>query len=85
MQKLIFGLAALALVSAVYFTCKVPGYSRPVKYVAYLGFNYLNVAKDSANSYSDSLRIVALQSYLKRINDCEEPEPYGVEYRLKTF
>jgi len=85
MQKFLFGLTALALVSAVYFTCKIPGYGRPVKYVAYLGFNYLNVAKDSANSYSDSLRIVALQSYLKRINDCEEPGPYGVEYRLKTF
>ncbi len=84
MQKIIFALAAFALVS--HYACKKQVFShRPVKYVAYLGFNYKDVARDSANNYSDSLHIVALQTYLERINAHEDPEPYPVEYRLKTF
>ena len=84
MQKIIFALAVFALVSN--YACKKTVFNqRPVKYVAYLGFNYLNVARDSANSYSDSLHIVALQTYLDRINAHTDPEPYPVEYRLKSF
>ncbi|MBK7938453.1 MAG: hypothetical protein IPJ82_15840, partial [Lewinellaceae bacterium] len=58
---------------------------RPVKYVAYLGFNYTDVARDSANNYSDSLHIVALQTYLDRINACAGDEQYPAVFRLKTF
>lgn len=84
MQKIIFALAAFFLTA--HFACKKPVFSnRPVKYVAYLGFNYTDVAKDSANNYSDSLRIVALQTFLDRVNNHSEPKPYPVEYRLKTF
>lgn len=84
MQKIIFAFAVLTLV--LHSACKksVLGL-RPVKYVAYLGFNYTDVARDSANNYSDSLHIVALQTYLDRINAHEDPKPYPVEYRLKTF
>lgn len=84
MQKIIFALAVFALVS--HYACKKSVFGRrPVKYVAYMGFNYTDVARDSANNYSDSLNIVALQTYLERINAHEDPRPYPVEFRLKTF
>jgi hypothetical protein len=46
-----------------------------------VGFNYLNTAKDSLNGYADSLYLVALNTYLDRINQQENL----FEYRLKAF
>jgi hypothetical protein len=62
-------------------SCNKPGTNRPVKYIAYIGFNYLNTAKDSLNGYSDSLYLVALNTYLDRINETE----YPVKYQLKAY
>lgn len=80
-----FILALSAALCIAFLACKKTPFSRPVKYVAYVGFNYLNAAKDSANNYLDSLYIVALETYLTRINEHSEPYPYAMEYRLKTF
>ncbi len=85
MRKLFYGLATLALLPLIYYATGLSRLSRPVKYVAYLGFNYLDVAKDSANSYNDSLHIVALQHYLDRINDGESAKLSRVKFQLKTF
>ena len=85
MRKLLYGLAALTLILLLYAANSLSPFGRPVKYVAYLGFNYLNVAKDSANYYADSLRIVSLQVYLDRINGRQDRASYPVEYRLRTF
>ena len=61
--------------------CSNSGSVRPAKYIAYVGFNYLNTAKDSVNGYADSLYLVALNTYLERINRQENL----FEYRLKAF
>jgi hypothetical protein len=78
-------LALSVLFFTVHTACVRSPFSRPVKYVAYVGFNYLNAAKDSANNYLDSLYIVALETYLQRINAQKDPKPYPYEFRLKTF
>ena len=74
-----------ALLLLTVLSCTKTPFSRPVKYVAYVGFNYLNAARDSANNYLDSLYIVSLETYLQRINAHADPAPYPAEYRLKTF
>ena len=83
MKKILFALVLLSF--AAHFACKNTPFTRPVKFVAYVGFNYLNTAKDSANNYLDSLYIVTLTTYLERINKHEDPSPYPFEYQLKTF
>jgi len=83
MKNFVLAFLALCLIAPV--ACKKTPFSRPVKYVAYVGFNYLNAAKDSANNYLDSLYIVALETYLNRINNHSEPQPYPFSYELKTF
>lgn len=83
MKNVIFVLSLLFF--TVHTACVRSPFSRPVKYVAYIGFNYLNAAKDSANNYLDSLYIVALETYLQRINAQQSPKPYPVEFRLKTY
>lgn len=80
-----FILALSVLLFAAHIACDRTPFSRPVKYVAYVGFNYLNAAKDSANNYLDSLYIVSLEAYLLRINAHSIPAPYPVEFRLKTY
>lgn len=82
MQKIIVALVALAF--AAYFACEKPALLRPVKYVAFIGFNYADTARARRNNFADSLHIVALETYLERINASREPR-YPVEYRLKTF
>ncbi len=75
---LIFALA-VALLGA---SCKKSlSFNLPVKYIAYVGFNYSNPQKAEVSSYSDSLHIVALESYISRFNEKE----YGATYALKTF
>jgi hypothetical protein len=83
MKNVIFALSVLFF--TVQIACVRSPFSRPVKYVAYVGFNYLNAAKDSANNYLDSLYIVALETYLQRLNAQQSPKPYPVEFRLKTY
>jgi len=83
MQKIIFALAALSFFA--WIACKKTTFNRPVKYVAFVGFNFEDPEKARRNNYSDSLHILALEEYLGRINAVEEPEPYPVEYRLKVF
>ena len=61
--------------------CGKSGSVRPARYIAYVGFNYLNTAKDSLNGYSDSLYLVAMETYLDRINE----QNFPFEYRLKAF
>ena len=78
-------LACCVLLCVAQTACKRTPFSRPVQYVAYVGFNFLNAEKNSANNYLDSLYIVSLETYLQRINAHEDPAPYPVEYRLKTF
>ncbi|MBU6340141.1 MAG: hypothetical protein KGS48_01495 [Bacteroidetes bacterium] len=83
MKNLLFALSVLCF--TVHTACVRSPFARPVKYVAYLGFNYLNAEKDSANNYLDSLYIAALQTYIQRLNAQKDPKPYPVEFRLKTF
>lgn len=83
MQKIIFALAVLAFVA--WFGCKKTTFNRTVKYVAFVGFNFEDSTKARRNNYSDSLHILALEEYLRRINAVDEPEPYPAEYRLKIF
>ena len=84
MQKIILGL--LAVVLAGWIACERSTLSsRPVKYVAYVGFNYSDTTKARKNNYSDSLHIIAVEDYLKHINAVTEPRPYPVEYRLVSF
>lgn len=78
-------LALSVLLIAGLSACKKTPFLRPVKYVAYVGFNYLDPEKNKANNYLDSLYIVSLETYLGRINARTEPAPYPVEFRLKTF
>ena len=71
----------LFALTLLFHRCSKSGAERPVKFVAYVGFNYLNTAKDSLNGYSDSLYLVAMETYLDRINQQKHP----FEYRLKAF
>ena len=64
MRKVIYTFLLLSCVTQ--FACKRSPYSRPVQYVAYVGFNYLDAAKSAGNNHLDSLNIVALQTYLDR-------------------
>lgn len=82
MQKFLFALATFAVVAG--FACKKPFFNRPVKYVAFIGFNYKDSAYVRRNNYSDSLHIVALEYYLKRINTGLDPDKCP-ELQLKTF
>jgi hypothetical protein len=82
MQKIIFALALLAL--AAYFACKKPAFNRPVKYVAFVGFNYDSIGKAKRNNFADSLHILALEEYLNRIN-ADDDAPDRPEYRLRKF
>lgn len=84
MKKILLALTLVIGLLAV-FSCKKTPFSRPVKYVAYVGFNFMNAAKDSANNYIDSLYLVALEMYLARLNAREAPNNYPVEYQLKAF
>lgn len=83
MKNLILACSLLLFIAQM--ACRQTPFSRPVKYVAYVGFNFLNAEKNSANNYLDSLYIVALETYLQRINAHNDPAPYPVEYQLKTF
>ncbi len=87
MQK-IAAFILLCLAVGIFFSCKnsnaaaAVGLSgRPLRYVAYVGFNYQDTAKARSNSYTDSAHIVALEAYLKDIN----AKDYGAEYQLKPF
>lgn len=83
MKKFLFVLTAALLL--FYFACQKSTILRPVKYVAYVGFNFKNPVKDSASNYTDSMYIMALNTYLERLNDKRDPAPYPVELRLKSF
>lgn len=83
MQKII--LAAVACSIVIWFACKKTTFNRPVKYIAFVGFNVEDPTKALRNNYSDSLHILALEEHLQRINAVSEPEPYPFEYRLKIF
>ncbi|HLP94723.1 MAG TPA: hypothetical protein VK168_11840 [Saprospiraceae bacterium] len=54
---------------------------KPVRYVAYVGFNAVDTTKARANNYSDSLHILALNAYLQAFNQ----KDYGAEFQLKVF
>lgn len=84
MQKIIFGLIAIAF--AVYFACGKKVFDRrPVKYVAFVGFNHQDTARARLNNFADSLHILALEKYLRRINAEKKPKRYDCEYRLLPF
>lgn len=80
-KRLIQILALSLMLLLLLQSCNKSGSVRPAKYIAYVGFNYLNTAKDSLNGYADSLYLVALGTYLDRINQQENL----FEYRLKAF
>lgn len=54
---------------------------RPLRYVAYVGFNYQDSLKARTNNYTDSLHLVALEAYLAALN----AKNYGAEFQLKPF
>ena len=87
MQKIATLLFVIGLFAA-FFSCKnsnvgaaIGVSGRPLRYVAYVGFNYQDTAKARSNSYTDSLHLVALGAYLAQIN----AKKYGVEYQLIPF
>jgi len=82
MQKIIFAIAAFFFLA--YFACEKSIFNRPVKYVAFVGFNFEDPLKARRNNFSDSLHMLALEAYLHRINNSEQPE-YPYEYRLRAF
>ncbi|MFM8488703.1 MAG: hypothetical protein ACKOCH_20410, partial [Bacteroidota bacterium] len=59
MIKRLIQILVLALILQLLSCCR-SGSVRPVKFIAYVGFNYLNTDKDSLNGYADSLYLVAL-------------------------
>lgn len=78
----------LCLAIGLFFSCKnnntaaAVGLSgRPLRYVAYVGFNFQDTAKARSNSYTDSLHLMALEAYLAQLN----AKNYGVEYQLKSY
>ncbi|MBC7777186.1 MAG: hypothetical protein H7246_17270, partial [Phycisphaerae bacterium] len=82
MQKIAAFLLSIGLFAS-FFSCKnsntaaAVGLSgRPLRYVAYVGFNYQDTAKARSNSYTDSLHLIALEAYLKQLN----AKDYGPEY-----
>lgn len=84
MQKIIFVLGLSFLFS--FFSCKNSALdTRPEKVVAFIGFNYNDSAYIKRGNYSDSLHIVALQTYLERINAHDKPKEYPVKFRLEVF
>ncbi len=87
MQKIAATLLAFGLFIAL-FSCKnnnqaaaVGLTGRPLRYVAYVGFNYQDTVKARSNNYTDSLHLVALQAYLEQLNE----RGYGATYQLKTY
>ncbi|MBL7828748.1 MAG: hypothetical protein JNJ57_19085 [Saprospiraceae bacterium] len=84
MKKILFALL-VGTFCHTFQACQKAPFSRPVKYVAYVGFNFMNAAKDSANNYIDSLYLVALETYLNRLNNHEPNHPYPIELKLKPF
>lgn len=87
MQKITSLLLAFGLFVTI-FSCKnshtatAIGLSgRPLRYVAYVGFNYQDPEKARSNSYTDSLHLVALEAFLAQIN----AKDYGAEYQLKPY
>lgn len=87
MQKIAPFLLAVAFCAAL-FSCKKNHMAaaaaigdRPLRYVAYVGFNYQDTAKARSNNYADSLHLIALQAYLEQLNT----KGYGAEYRLRPF
>jgi len=84
MQKIFFALALFVL--AAVFACKNPALdTRAEKVVAFIGFNYNDTSYIKRSNHADSLHIVALQTYLDRINAHHEPEQYPVKFRLEVF
>lgn len=83
MPKIILAFAVFSFLC--WYSCRDTGFNRPVKYVAYVGFNFEDTTKARRNNYSDSLHILALEEYLQRINEVEEPRHYPCEYRLRTY
>ncbi|MBV6441956.1 MAG: hypothetical protein DYG98_02675 [Haliscomenobacteraceae bacterium CHB4] len=83
MQKIIFALAVFGFVT--WFACQKAAFNRPVQYIAFVGFNFQDTVKAKRNNYSDSLHILALEDYLRRINAVTKPTRYPAEYRLKVF
>lgn len=83
MPKFILAFAIAAL--SCWYACRQTPFSRPVKYVAYVGFNFEDTTKARRNNFSDSLHILALEEYLQRINTLDDPAPNPFEYRLKVF
>ena len=80
-KRFIQTIIVLFALTLLFQRCGRSGTERPVKFIAYVGFNYLNTAKDSLNGYSDSLYLVAMETYLDRINE----QNFPFEYRLKAF
>ncbi len=87
MQKITAVLFAIGLF-ALFNSCKnsntatAIGLSgRPVRYVAYVGFNYQDTTKARANSYTDSLHLVALEAYIQQLNT----RNYKAEYKLRPY
>ncbi|MFN0216307.1 MAG: hypothetical protein ACKVT2_18765 [Saprospiraceae bacterium] len=87
MQK-IFAFLLLTGLFAYFFSCKnrhtttAIGLSgRPLRYVAYVGFNYQDPIKARSNNYTDSLHLIALEAYLKELNT----KGYSAEYQLRPY
>ena len=84
MQKIFFALGLFVL--AAVFACKNPAFdTRAEKVVAFIGFNYNDSSYVKRSNHADSLHIVALQTYLDRINAHDEPVRYPVKFRLEVF
>jgi len=81
MKKIFYVLLAAAFVLSLFVFAKHP--ARPVRYVAYVGFNYSSDSIARERKYFDQLHIAALELYLDRLNDSEEH--YGAEFRLKKY
>jgi hypothetical protein len=70
--------AVLALVAG----CRPKNHpERPLRYVAYVGFNYSDPLKAQQSNYLDSLHIIALQAQLAQLNAAG----YPVELRLRSY
>jgi len=81
MKKILYACLLAALVGGLFIFAKKP--NRPVRYVAYVGFNYTSDSVAQARKYFDQQHIAALEYYLQKLNEGERD--YGVEFRLEPF
>lgn len=84
MKRLLYlAITLLFIVTAWYVLVYAQHPGRPIRYVAYVGFNYSDPVEAEKRKYFDQMHIAALEMYLERLNKGEAD--YGAIFRLKKY